>query len=70
MRTRDDEFLADAQLDDLTARRLVVFARRVGLPVGAAAAALLRDLLGDEDFWDAAEDPVGADGSLVPDRVN
>ena len=43
-------------MDDLTAARLTLFAARVGKSPAETAAALLRDLLADPDFWDAAGD--------------
>lgn len=43
-----------------TRRRLVRFASAIGKPPAQAAGDLLKDLLADSDFWDAAE--------LVPEK--
>jgi hypothetical protein len=51
-------------LNAVTLRRLERFARGLGKPVGAAAADLLRDLLADEEFWEAAEDAAAARATL------
>lgn len=49
MRTADD--LNSVELDDDTLDRLDVFAAATGQTPGEAAAALLRDLLRDCEFW-------------------
>ena len=48
-----------------TIAALVNFARKVGEPPMIAAAMLLADLLEDEDFLDAVDDPNGVEPQIL-----
>jgi len=48
-----------------TRARLKAFAERIGEHPVIAAGMLLEDLLDDEDFWDAVEDPAGVEPQVL-----
>lgn len=62
----DDEIeLVPVPMDRATRARLARFARLSGDRAVMAAGAILRDVLADEDFWEAAEDPTGVEPRTV-----
>lgn len=57
MKTRkpsDEHVLPELVLDGETIARLVRFSEAVGKPPRAVASELIRDLLADDEFWNAA----------------
>jgi hypothetical protein len=54
MRTKDDRERVPIPLDPETIRRLARFGQATGLHPTDAAAALLRDLLADDEMWNEA----------------
>lgn len=55
MRTKDDRELVPIPMDAETIRRLARFGQATGLHPTDAAGDLLRDLLADDEFWNASE---------------
>ena len=57
----EDVELVPVPMSPETIAALVNFARKVGETPMIAAAMLLEDLLSDEEFWEAVDDPAGVE---------
>ena len=62
----DDVELVPVPMGPETRAALRRFAERIGEPPSIAAGMLFEDLLEDEDFWEAVDDPTG----IEPQTIN